>query len=166
LLKDESNDRKIKPEHKEILEEILQKNRMHNVSELKLNEIVETMHSPGVRQLTNVVEKYVRDLVGRLTCPDEELDQYPFDVDKAYKICESEIKAENEKKKEEEKKQDEPDKQEMKDTLLYELYAEYLKNKKINSKNEDELGLNFPPQDKDKIEIQNQSNLNDINDDA
>lgn len=166
LLKDESNDRKIKPEHKEILEEILEKNRMHNVSELKLNEIVETMHSPGVRQLTNVVEKYVRDLVGRLTCPDEELDQYPFDVDKAYKICESEIKAENEKKKEEEKKQDEPDKQEMKDTLLYELYAEYLKNKKINSKNEDELGLNFPPQDKDKIEIQNQSNLNDINDDA
>ncbi|MDP1974718.1 MAG: ATP-binding protein [Alphaproteobacteria bacterium] len=151
LLEDETIEGKIKQEHKEILDEIFEKNILPNVDDV----ILKNNRNPGVRELTKIVKKYVKHLAGRYNCPYERLDQYPFDVDKAYKNCEE---------KEEVKKKDEPDTQMMMNAIICDLYAEHLK--KINSKKEDELGLNVMPQDKDKIEIQNQSNFNDINDDA
>lgn len=127
----------ISEEHKQILQQIVDKN-------LK----------PGVRVLKDVVDEYIEYLI--------EEGVEPFNIDAVYKKYDhSEKKIDDNAEK-----KDEPDTQMMLNALICELYAEYLKNKKINSKNEDELSLSVVLQDKDKIEIQNQSNFNDINDDA
>ena len=137
LLDDETIEGKIQQEHKKILEEIFEKNILPNED----SKILKNIRNPGVRELTKVVKKYVKHLAGQYHCPYERLDQYPFDVDKAYKTYEH---------KEEVEKKDEPDTQMMMNAIICELYAAYIKKK------EDESGLNVSLQDKDKIEIQNQ----------
>ncbi|MDP1724622.1 MAG: ATP-binding protein [Alphaproteobacteria bacterium] len=103
LIESELKDKKIDDKHKFILEEIIDKNLISDNYELKEDELLEKKQNPGVRELTDVVKKYVMYLVGRLTCPDEELDQYEFDVDAAYEASEIEKDVEIKKKIEEEK---------------------------------------------------------------
>jgi hypothetical protein len=117
---------------------------------LVLSQSVDKNPKPGVRELKEVVDKYVHHINNR------SLKNVEFDIDKAYGIKPKKNEAKVEEIVE---KKDEPDTQMMMNAIICELYTAHIKKK------EDELASDISLQDKGLIEIQNQSNFNNINDD-